>query len=256
MAALDSAHAALSPAPADPALAAALLRRPARTPPRRSATTPTRCSSCCSPRSRSPCPRGRPRSSATLEAAPGGGTARAPRPPTSTPTPPRACRRGRWGARLAEDPLFFAARAGRRPPARRLALTAHGPLRVRDGAGRGEPGPAWRLRQARDARLRPRPRAQTRASRAWSSTSSPTWSWSGASRATRSTPTAPTCSSTASTSPRTIATRSTAAARRRRRLPRRAGDRRERTARPARPRRSTARPPACAPSTSTCAATS
>ena len=40
-----------------------------------------------------------------------------------------------------------------------------------------------------------------------------------------------------------------------RRLPRRAGDR-QRPARPARRRRSTARPPACAPSTSTCAATS
>ena len=68
MAALDSAHAALSlglPTLISPRLSSA---RPPRAPPSASATTPTPSSSCCSPRSTSPSPRARPRVAAALEA--------------------------------------------------------------------------------------------------------------------------------------------------------------------------------------------
>ena len=109
------------------------------------------------------------------------------------------------GRALDEDPLFFAAAARRRP---RSALACVAQRVARRPAGRTSP--SWRSQSSPRSRLRPPARAPTRASRASSSTSSPTWSWSAASRATRSTPTAPTSSSTASTSPPTTATRCTA----------------------------------------------
>ena len=105
-------------------------------------------------------------------------------------------------------------------------------------------------------------RSRRRASRRWSSTSSPTWSSSAAWPATRSTPTGPTCCSSASSSRAASATRPTVER----------GDVADFLAdlatgspptptataagRRARRRRSAARPPACAPSTATCAARS
>ena len=74
------------------------------------------------------------------------------------------------------------------------------PLR-RKGWGSGGPNQRpWQSRFAAEQPSVPR-RRPAASSRAWSSTSSPTWSSSGGSRATRSTPTAPTCCSSASSSP-------------------------------------------------------
>ena len=246
------------PRPADPALAAALLGATRASATAASATTPTPCSNCCSPRSRSRCPRATSRTSPPSSRTPRGERHHAPpeRTSTSTATPPPACRRTTMGRTLDEDPLFFAAPLAAGTLAGRPAASAHGPLRRRGLRAPGRepavmaiavkpPSPAAHRGGRRRRALRgPRPRL-------------PLLPGAGARPLAQHAQRLP-------HRPAPV-----------RRVPRRARARRaRRRARPTSPtsspswrpatatarllgrRRSTARPPACAPSTSTCAATS
>ena len=241
--------------PADAALAAPLRGRPARAPPRPQPPHPARCSSCCSARSRSPVPGGRggarpprlaeaPRLSAT------GCAPRAGRPGRLRGQ--RACRRGRWAAastrtRSSSPPRWPP--AARRSPGARLAPQG---MRPRPGE---PPGMAIAVKPPQRARRRGGPAAE-RALRG-PRPRLPLLPGAGARPLAQHAQRLP-------HRPAPV-----------RRIPRRARARRARRSRPAdiadflaelatgngRPallgrRRSTARPPACAPSTSTCAATS
>ena len=224
-----------------------------------SATTPTPSSSSSSPRSTSPSPRERTRIAAALEAAPGRHRLRhapvdldaygASGLPATT-----------MGRSLQEDPLFFAAplAAGRLLSASERSPRADGSLAACRAAWSGAPGenhgrhgycsqardPACaRLARGRCPLRGPRPRL-------------PLLPGAGArplAQHAERLPHRPLPVRRIPLGPRSR--RAARPSRRRRRLPRRAGDGGGR-GRPARPRRSTARPPACAPSTSTCAATS
>ena len=172
-----------------------------------SATTPRPSSSCCSRRSRWRSPRARPEIADALAAEPRDGRHRLREAPadldgyaaSGLPTTT-------MGRTLDRGPAVL-----RRPARRRRRPGTAAALAAGKGstAGGDEDPRHGDRRQA--GRLPPPQPADARRRRplrvAWSSTSSPTWSWSAASRATPSTPTAPTSSSTASTSPPTISTR-------------------------------------------------
>ena len=115
MAALDSAHAALSPAPADPALAAPLLRRPARAPPRPQPPHPHRPRAPPRPgRRRRPGGRATGDRSPQLEAAAGDRHRLRTAPVDLDAYAASGLPTTTMGRSLAEDPLFFAAPLGRR----------------------------------------------------------------------------------------------------------------------------------------------
>ena len=232
------------PRPADPALAAALRRRPAASATAASATTPCTVLELLlaavevGPPARTGEARGR--SQILAEAA-----RLAPQAARGHGRPRRLRRRGAaartMGRDLDEDPLFFAAPLAAGAALRRKGMSARP----------GEPPGMAIASQAGQTPISPAARAPAPmpASRAWSSTSSPTWSSSAASRATRSTPTAPTCSSTASSSPPTSRRADEAGRADVADFLAELADRQRPPAVLA-PRRSTARPPACAPSTS------
>ena len=209
MAALDSAHAALSlglPTLLSPRLSSA---RPARAPPRRQPPHLHRARAAARPGRRSPVPAGDAGDRRRPRAAPRPAATACARPPadldgyaaSGLPTTT-------MGRALDGGPALL--RRRRSPRARCLAGERTGRLAPQGLRRAGREPAAMAIAVKPAAPPRPPPRAPTPASRASSSTSSPTWSWSAASRATRSTPTAPTSSSTANTSPPTTSTRCTA----------------------------------------------
>ena len=201
------------------------------------------------PRRRSTRRRASPTRRSTSSSPPASRDAPGPRP---TRTSASRSSRGRWptldaidrrdaGRQDADRALLMAGCRARPEPRLNGALHAAGAARRGGGESR-RPWPS-----------RPSPSTASRSSTCCS-TSSPTSSSSAACRATRSRPTAPTCSSSARGSRARAATRSTLDHARARRLPRRARRPAATAGRRRRPRRCSARSPACAPSTATCAA--
>ena len=133
------------------------------------------------------------------------------------------CRSGRWGACWSGSRPSAAGPESRHAARDRLL---HGVRRARLTGNAVRQGG----RAAREKPVRMTTATRRHRSGSWCSTSSPTWSSSGAWRATRSSPTAPTCSSSAPSWRSAGSTAEDAGAARRLRLPDRAGAGRRRRA--------------------------